>query len=195
MGSQTKSTGDHTVVSTVLENFAMLDMANNISKYVNSSKFQSILKLWARKAVPCWKHKRRNKGTAMVSQVPAAGHCGRPWAAQAQPFCISFSFLYKKEGSGHWGLALPGNSAQRQLLNNCPFPPIYTRFSATKDVQASITNSPTFKGVWDPFSQHKWVAQEDASRQAQPGKLPAPSLHALGSRPARALMLEECHST
>ena len=140
-----------------LQNFVMLNKVNNTSKHINSSKFQSILKLGVEKAVPFWKREKRNKRTATVSQAPAVGHCGRQWGCPS-PATLPFILLHEKEGSGHWGPALSGNSAQGQLPNHCPFPPTYTRFSATKSIQASSTKSPTFKGFWDPMSQHMSVA-------------------------------------
>lgn len=102
----------------------------------------------------------------MVSQAPAAGHCGRQWGCPS-PTTLHFILLYKKEGSGHQGLALPANHAQRQLLNHC-YLFLHTQgFQPLKTHKQAVLKSSTFKGVWDPFSQRKRVAQEDAHRQGQ----------------------------
>lgn len=89
---------------------------------------------------------QEKKATTVVSQVTVASSK----TAQTQLFCMS---SYSTKGKfGYWDLALPANSSQRPFLNHLPFPPTYTRFSATKNVQAS---SIKLEALWDPFPGHK----------------------------------------
>lgn len=191
MASQTKST----VVSTVLENFAMLDKANNVSKYVNSSKFQSILKLWARKAVPCWKHKRRNKGTAMVSQVPeqvTVADRGLP-KPNHSAFHSPFFTKRKVQDTGIWpyqATVFKGNSS-----TTVPSLPHTQGFQPLKMYKQALLRHPHSKafGILS-HSITEWPKKMPAGKPSQAG-FQHQAFTALGSRPTRALMLEECHST
>lgn len=68
---------------------------------------------------------------------------------------------HKKKASGH----LPCN--RDQVLNHCPFHPTYTRFSGPKNIQASRTNSPTFKGIQEPSSLCEWPQKNHHAGQAR----------------------------